>query len=167
VHLQIPLNDAAQSRPFIRNYISPKRNLSSPCTIQYTQNQSIGRGRLASDRQRNNQALPCRTLNARTQACMHAFWFAWWYSSPHIHMSMLHTCRTYVPESALFVTTARAESERADRTTEKHGCLHSSKSRRVNSSECSNRGPMSHFLAALQSDARQVTRNELATCLSR
>jgi hypothetical protein len=86
----------------------------------YTQNQ-IRRPRPArfrSPAHNNRQPLPCRTLNARThaglRACMHL-----------VRVVRRHTyiCPCYIlraartsRKNASFVTTARAESERADRT---------------------------------------------------
>jgi len=64
--------------------------------------------------------------HAGLHACMHLVRVVRRHTYIHMSMSMLRTCCTYVPKSASFVTTARAESERADRTTEKHGCLLSS-----------------------------------------
>jgi hypothetical protein len=65
------------------------------------------------------QALPYRTLNARTHARTpgrHAcIWFAWYVATRtdvRTYTSMLlRTCCTYVPKSASFVTTARAGRE--------------------------------------------------------
>jgi hypothetical protein len=127
----------------IINYISI---LSPKNIITCTQNQIIGRGHLASDRQRNNRQTSTAVSDvershAGLHACIHASGSRG--TSPHVHtyahMSMLCTCCTNVPKSASSVTTARAESERADRRTEKHGGLHRSRYRRVHSTTASGR----------------------------